>query len=335
MRLLLVHPHPDLPSSRIRVLQVADALRERGVACEVELHPGSWRAGRALAKRAAGFDAVVMHYKLPSVRDGLWWGAIDVPLVFDFDDAIRYRPHPKNGSYESGTRRRRFARALGAADAFACGNAYLAALAEPAGKPIKIVPSAVPVDVPRRDHGAPGAPGSPGGPLRIGWVGSSGNAPSLEPIHAALAAVARHHDVVLSVISDRPHDVPGCPVEHVPWTLEGQGAALARLDVGIMPLQDNAWNRGKCSYKLLQYMAAGVPAVGSPVGMNAEVIVDGENGRLPRGRGEWIEVLDELLGDAGERARLGAAGRATVEARFSYAAVTELWLEFLAEITEL
>ena len=331
MKLLWVHPHPDLPSSRIRVVQMAAQLEELGATCECAVYPDAWGERRALARRMNGFDAVVMHYKLPSLVDGRLWAAVEPPLVFDFDDAVRYRQRPKRGSYESGTRRRRFDRLLRVADAFACGNRYLEELVAPAGKPSRILPSAVPVDVPRRS-GAPRE--GPLRPLRIGWIGGRGNLAALDPLRQVLAELARRRELVFTVIADAPYDVPGCPVEHVPWTLDGQAAALARLDVGLMPLEDNPWNRGKCAYKLLQYMAAEVCAVGSPVGMNAELIRDGENGLVAGTSDEWLAKLGRVLDDTDERARLGHAGRATVEAGYSYEVVARGWMEFLRALLE-
>ncbi len=328
MKLLWVHPHPDLPSSRIRVVKMAAQLEELGVTGECAVYPDAWSERRALARRMNAFDAVVVHYKLPSLVDGRLWGAVEPPLVFDFDDALRYRQRPKRGSFESGTRRRRFERMMRAADAFACGNRYLAELVAPAGKPTRVLPSAVPVDVPRH----PGLPRN--GPTRIGWIGGRGNLASLDPLRPVLAELAGRRELVFTVIADAPYEVTGCPVEHVPWTLAGQAAALAELDVGLMPLEDDPWSRGKCAYKLLQYMAAEVCAAGSPVGMNAELIADGENGLLAATPDEWLAKLARVLDDPEERVRLARAGRATVERSYSYEAVARDWVGFLKELLE-
>lgn len=326
MNLLLVHPHPDLPSSRIRVVRMAEHLEARGATCEVATWPSNARERSALAARTHDRDAVVVHYKLPSFADGRLWRRFQAPIVFDFDDAIRFRQRPKRGSFDSGTRRRRFARMVDRADAFACGNRYLASLVEARGRPLHVVPSAVPVDVPRHE------PAGGARPLRIGWVGGSGNLPSLDPLRPVLADLARERDVTLVVIADAPYPLEGCPSEHVVWTLGGQEAALAELDVGIMPLHDDPWTRGKCAYKLLQYMAAGVPVVASPVGMNAELVRDGENGLLAATPDEWRAALARLADEPDLRRRLGAAGRATVVEGYSYTAVADRWFALLDEL---
>jgi glycosyltransferase involved in cell wall biosynthesis len=106
-------------------------------------------------------------------------------------------------------------------------------------------------------------------------------------------------------------------VEVRPWRTETEVEDLADLDVGIMPLADTDWERGKCGLKALQYMALGVPAVVSPVGVNTEIVRDGENGLLAATGEEWERALERLLADDGLRRRLGDAGRATVESGYS------------------
>lgn len=326
MKLLLIHPDATLPSSRIRLLQMVPHLEAAGaeVRC-VEYPPGMWER-RRLASEMGRFDLVLMHYRLPSFSDGIWWKSVGTPLVFDFDDAVTYRPRPRNGSHASRTRLKRFERIREVATAFSCGNRYLESLVADTGKPTCLLPSPVPLDVPRRPDV------EIEGPPRIGWIGGRGNLDSLAELGDVLRKLALGHRFRLTVIADAPLEIPGCPVEHVPWTLEGQGDALARLDVGVMPLDDTPWNRGKCSYKLLQYMAAEVAAVGSPVGMNAELIDNGANGLLADGPNDWLEALLQLLDDTELRRRLARAGRETVSAGYGYETLARRWIDFFGEI---
>jgi hypothetical protein len=118
----------------------------------------------------------------------------------------------------------------------------------------------------------------------------------------------------------------------VRWTAESEGEAVASFDVGIMPLAvDEEWSRGKCAYKLLQYMAAGVPAIGSDVGMNAELIASGSNGLLARTADDWTQGLLTLAADPELRVRLGRAGRETAQA-YGYAAVADRLAELVAGV---
>ena len=111
--------------------------------------------------------------------------------------------------------------------------------------------------------------------------------------------------------------MPGLTVEHVPWSDEAEAAAIGGCDVGILPLPDDRWTRGKCAFKALQYMASGLPVVASPVGVNREVVVEGETGFLPRDDAQWAERLNRLLDDAALRETMGRAGRERVEARYA------------------
>ena len=133
-------------------------------------------------------------------------------------------------------------------------------------------------------------------------------------------------------MSDGELSLPGCRVTNVRWTREGEAEAIASFDAGIMPLAlDDPWSRGKCAYKLLQYMAAGVPAVGSDVGMNADLIQPGQNGLLARSPGDWVEALASLANDAALRARLGRAGRETAR-DYGYPAVADRLAAFVSTV---
>src|SRR5439155_8350872 len=125
--------------------------------------------------------------------------------------------------------------------------------------------------------------------------------------------------VEFRVHSDRPPELPGVPFVWRPWSPQTEVEELAAFDVGIMPMPDNLWARGKCAMKALLYMAMGTPAVCSAVGANCEVIRHGENGLLARTHVDWSACLGALIDDAKLRATLGAAGRLTVERHYSAA----------------
>ena len=329
MKLLLLPLHPDLASSRLRIVELAPYLEALGAQCTVVPYPARGAERRALWRQMNAFDAVVVQKRLPTLGESRRWRAIGPPLVFDFDDALPYRQRPRRGRHESSVRRRRFERAMQAADAFACGSAALSELVATTDKPIAVLPTPVPVDVPLR------APGEHSGrPVSIGWIGGHGNLADLDGLRDVLADVARELDVEVVVISDTPWEAPGFRTRHVPWSLSGQAAALAELDVGLMPLADTPWNRGKCAYKLLQYMAAGVCAIGSPVGMNKDLIASGENGLLAADGPAWVGALRTACSDADLRDRLGAAGRATVTTSYSFERVATDWMRFLGGLLQ-
>lgn len=303
-----------MASSRIRVLAMLPHLAQRGVVCEGVRYPKGPAALAALLRKARGYDGVWLQKKLPNWLDALLWRRCPVPVVFDFDDAICFRKDAKRGSYRSPVRERKFRRVLGLAAAVTCGNRYLASLVPWEGKPTLVYPSPVPTDVPQKDYAAASEP------WVLGWIGGKGNLSSLERIVPELAAVGRRQDFVLRVISAGQFSAGDLPVENIPWSIEGQEAQVAGFDLGLMPLDAaSPFDLGKCSYKVLQYMAAGVVPVADAVGMNAEVIRDGENGRLVAEPRDWTRVLGELLGgDRGRLAPLGAAARRDAEGHFSY-----------------
>lgn len=211
------------------------------------------------------------------------------------------------------------------------GNAFLAEFARYARGAGESDPSVVvlptPVDteaiIPRDDDVQ-----RPG--LRIGWMGTRGNLGHLMSIAAPLKRVLESFpDSELVVVTDGAPRFDSMPVRVKRWTSAEEVDDLRSFDVGVMPLRDNLWTRGKGGFKLLQYMAAGVPAVASPVGINREIVQHGENGFLAGSESEWEHCLRRLLTEPELRRRLGASGRATVEKRFALTAYNRRLAEFL------
>ena len=195
MRVLLVYSSDHLPSSRIRVLQLAPHWAAHGIEPDCFKYPHTVRAKLELRRSFQNYDLVMLQKKVPSRGDGtLVWQACQAPLLFDFDDAIMYLDEPVDGSYESPRRRARFDRIIERADAVICGNAFLAGHCTE--KRTLIAPSPVPHEVPqRRDR-------DDNGKLRVGWVGGKENLTSLEPIAGALRTVSTQTPFELVTVSD-------------------------------------------------------------------------------------------------------------------------------------
>jgi glycosyltransferase involved in cell wall biosynthesis len=155
------------------------------------------------------------------------------------------------------------------------------------------------------------------GRVIIGWTGSSTSQTYLESFTPLLRELMQQRCVELHVISDRKPETPGVSVVWHRWSPETEIADLARFDIGIMPMPDDQWSRGKCSMKALLYMAMGIPTICSAVGMNREVIQHSENGFLANTNEEWLGCLNALIDDSVLRQRLGAAGRQTIEGQYS------------------
>jgi len=224
------------------------------------------------------------------------------PRLLDVDDAIWLNS------------RGRFAERLaGLCEGVICGNQFLAEYFGRFNVNISIVPTAVDTELYIPQSGASDE-------LRIGWMGTASNLKYLQAIEPALKQVLRAVPKArLYVVSNRPPAFKNLPAERVlfePWGENGEVPALQRMTVGLMPLEDTPWARGKCSFKMLQYMACGVPAVVSPVGMNQEVLKNG-GAVAAQTSDEWVGQIVSLLRDDQLRSELGRRARETVVRHYS------------------
>jgi glycosyltransferase involved in cell wall biosynthesis len=194
------------------------------------------------------------------------------------------------------------------------GNDHLAGHAQQHSRHVEVVPSCVdPSRQPARDHGEREV-------VTIGWIGSRS---TVDDLRAILPIVERlNRDGLrarLVLVGAGPLEYAAPWLEHHPWSAASEADELAQFDLGVMPLADNEWTRGKCGYKLLQYFSAGVPAVASPVGVNRRIVGEGrERGLLASTPEQWLASLQELVGDHAARAEMGAAARRFVEEEYSY-----------------
>lgn len=310
-----------VPSARARVRQYIAPLGKLGIA--VREYPLPW--GNALPRRHSlrplwiAATAVSRSATLTcSWKADVTWisrqvlpafaplhGLAKRPMILDVDDAVWLNT--------GGHRAQHLARA---SDLVVCGNSFLAEQFSRWNAHVTIIPTAVNTAWyrPRRPRPEPSQ-------LVLGWTGTSGNFPFLYSIEGALARVlADHRDVQMLIVADRPpkfKQLSPTRVHFETWTPRTELAAFARMSVGLMPLADNAWCNGKCSYKMLCYMAAGLPVVVTPAGMNREVLALGEVGLGADSEREWFTALSALLKDAELRQRMGTNGRAVVEQDFS------------------
>ena len=235
-------------------------------------------------------------------------------MVLDIDDAV-WLPEP--GGHPVALLRRpaeKLRWLAGRADRVIAGNEYLADWLSQHSRDVCVVPSLVDTDrLGAKAH-------VPSERLVLGWVGSSSTARYLAAIAGSLSTFAASHprlEVQLVSVGGIAPSIPGVRVENWRWSEQREADALALMDIGLMPLPDNPWTRGKCAYKALQYMAAGIPVVADDVGPTGLIVGDGSAGFLVRRSGDWARHLTQLATSAELRTTMGAAGRARVVSDFS------------------
>src|SRR5678815_5896191 len=139
----------------------------------------------------------------------------------------------------------------------------------------------------------------------------------LDTMRGALKKLAEKESFRLRVIGTPSYECPPVNVEAMPWRADTELEDLSEIDIGMMPLPDDRWSKGKCGLKALQFMALGIPTICSPVGVNTDIIQDNQNGLLADSEHEWVEKMSQLITSPEMRDRLGRAGRATVEEKYS------------------
>jgi len=317
---------PGSASARTRGHALLPGLAREGVAARVEGVARGLLARRRQFAALAAADVVVLGRKLLRDGDLLRLRRAARALVFDFDDALPERPTDSKRKGPSWTRRRRFAAVLRAADIVIAGSAALRELAADHPR-VRVLPVAVelPATVPARSRGDGVA-----SPVTILWTGSRSTLVYLERLRVPLAALRRRRPLAaLEVVADAAPSLEGATF--TPWSLASEEAALARADLGVMPLADDAWSRGKCGLKVALYLAWGLPVVSSRYGAGLELVDAPHTGLLADDEGEWLAALFALVSDPERRALMGARARADAAARLSLDARVRSWANVLRE----
>jgi glycosyltransferase involved in cell wall biosynthesis len=303
-RLLVITRRTDNPSFRQRIEPYIDDLAARGIDCEIqELEKG--RGRRAQLKAARHYLGVWLHKKTLTVMDAYRLKRNAKKVIYEFDDAIVFRsgsespdPHP--------LRLKRFRRTIGCANLVIAGNEVLADLGREYGaKEVTVIPTGLDTSryIPKvHQHECD--------QIRLVWIGSASTLKQLRQFTEMLDSLSWElPDVMLRVIADDELATENLPVENLPWSREDEARMLNECDIGIAPLPDTPFARGKCAFKVLQYMATGLPVVSSPVGANADYVNDYDNGLLAYDDRQWIDNIAQLVYDSELRATQGESGR--------------------------
>lgn len=264
--------------------------------------------------RAKAFDLLWVEKELFPWLPA-WWERfcrpLKIPMVVDYDDAVFHRYDQHNSRLVRAALGRKIDAVMNDAALVVCGNEYLADRAMAAGaRRVETVPTAV--DLARYTT----TPPLNAEPIRVGWIGSPATARYLDLVVPALERVAQRHSIRLVTIGAGRLPDQRFPVELLPWSEDTEVELLKTIDIGIMPLSDGPFERGKCGYKLIQYMACGKPVVASPVGVNGDIVRHGQSGFLARDEPEWVECLERLCRNPDLGRSMGDQGRARVEKEF-------------------
>lgn len=330
MKVLALTEGPNHVCYRYRIAPFAEALAAHGWTLEaLPLAPKTFERNAQL-RQAVDYDVVILQRKLLPLWQLRLLRSHARVLLYDFDDALFCRDSYSRKGHQSWTRLAHFWATIYAADATIAGNAWLQEQAGQYIEPdrVQLVPTCV---EPKRY--AQAIHERRGGAARLVWIGLHSTLPCLYHAESLLMAAAdRLPGLRMRVICNRFPQLLGVRVVPRLWSSDTEARELADADIGISWLPDDEWSRGKCGLKVLQYMAAGLPVVANPVGMNKTMVRHGETGFLASTPDEWADAVERLANDPDLRTRLGRAGREFVEQHYS----VERWAsEFAAMIDRL
>jgi glycosyltransferase involved in cell wall biosynthesis len=311
VKILFLVSRLDNASTRQRVLQYRRLLEREGMTSQVLAAPQTLRGKIQLWLSLPRFDVLFIQRRLFQPWEVWWMRQRARHLVYDLDDAVMFKDRGA-GQERNRTRRIKFRSLVKRCDLVIAGNRYLWQQVLPFNDRVEILPTCV--DLERyRPKTAIQKDG-----ITLGWIGSRSTLGYLENLREVLEEVGkRYRQVELKIVADGFFDAEIIPVIKKTWDYATEITDLHSFDIGLMPLTDDVWSRGKCGFKLIQCMAVGVPVVCSPVGMNREIVEHGVNGWWAETAAEWLEALSALIESPRLRFQFGGAGRETVAQRYS------------------
>ncbi len=355
MQVLFLVPYPtEGPSNRLRVEQYLPWLARAGMDCHVHafVSPALYRIlyqpghqARKVAHLFRGafsrltdlltarkWDVVFVHREAWPLGTALLEKAFAQTaggLIFDFDDSI-FLPNQSEANSRLAMLKRpqKTAWIIEASHYVIAGNEYLRDYALRYNQRVAILPT--PVDT---DTYSPGPRTGRGINLVIGWIGTHSTARYLYALENVFRALTQKYpNLEIMIVSNGGYQTEIPNVRNVPWSLEKERELLSAIDIGIMPMPDDAWTRGKCGFKALLYMSMGIPAVCSPVGVGTQVVRDRVSGFIVDSDEEWIEKLSMLVEDATLRQVLGENGRQMVQEQYSVKVCAPRFMSILTEV---
>jgi glycosyltransferase involved in cell wall biosynthesis len=354
MKILFITPYSkEGASNRYRIEQYLPYLKENGFEYRVrpfvssEFYKIIYKNGKFFEKfyfflkaligrsydvfLAGRYDIIFIHREACPFGPPLFEWLISKskkPIIFDFDDAIFLENFsPANRFFNLLKFPSKTKEIIKMSSVIIVANKFLKEYACNFNPNVYVIPTSIDTDkfnVAANRHS---------GILTIGWIGSSTTAPYLRIIFNAMRKLSQKYDFIFKIVgAGKDIDIPGVKVENCAWELEREIRDFQSLDIGVYPLPDNLWTRGKASFKAIQYMAVGVPVVASPVGMIKEFVNNGINGFLPDSEEEWVKSLSLLIENADLRKKICLAGRRTVEEKFSVSVNVKNYIGVLKQL---
>ena len=303
-RILILSRHIESTSFRQRITLYFDSLKQADVEYHVESLPSETYKTLKLFGSASAFDVVFLHKKRLSLLERFFLRKNAKKIIYDFDDAVMF--DPANPQKPHGKKFKKFAATVKMADKIIAGNSYLADFAKKINNNTVVLPTGLDiseyeVEKNRLD-----------GKIRLVWIGTGSNLIYLKQISETLEQIGSgYKEVVLRIICNEFFDLANMPVEKIQWSLENQVRNLVNSDIGLAPLPDDNFTKGKCGFKILQYAAASLPVVASPVGVNAELVRDGINGFIAENSQQWSDGIRRLIESPELRRKMGQAAKKT------------------------
>ncbi len=351
---LMLDPFDTIPGQRFRLEQWEPYLKDENISIDYfaftdeKLRKILYKSGHYAAKSLGMFRAItrrfnqilkssdydlVYLYRTASMVGPAWLEKIlslrKVPIIYDFDDAIFLENTSKENKRFGWVKfAGKTADICRLSSSVVVGNSYLAEYAEKYNDNIYIIPTSI--DTTKYQP----TQSKQNGRVVIGWTGSSTSQYHLEKFEPILEKIIKDLDVELRVISDRKPDFKNLSSEWIPWSAEKEVEITSQFDIGIMPIPDDDWSKGKCAAKALQYMALEIPAVCSNVGANKDVINQGINGFLAETQEEWKIALCGLVKDECLRKKMGVEARKTVVENSSMKKCAKLFAQAVNETLE-
>lgn len=352
MRVLFVTPYPrgEAPSQRFRFEQYYGLLDEAGITCDIQsfLDEATWnilyKPGHTIAKvmgiikgfsrriallfRLGKYDKVFIHREAtpigPPIIEWLIAKVFGKQVVYDFDDAIWLPNTSDNNKIVAGVKWHGKVRSICKwASLVSCGNDYLADFARPFNNNVVVNPTTIDTDKlhnrvkdQRTDK------------VVVGWTGTHSTIAYLNELVPVLQELEQELDFEFRVISNREPEIKLKSLKYIQWNKATEIEDLLSFNFGVMPLVDDKWAKGKCGFKALQYMALGMPAVVSPVGVNTKIVDDRINGYLCITPEDWKKALSELIMDENQRASMGIAARKKIVDHYSVVSNGKRFLSF-------